>query len=244
MDHPLDGAIERVRRSRRHSKTLTALIGRTARSYESEVIASNDPGVVQGDLEFSIKETDWPRPVPPGVQVLVSEAVFNLRCALDYLVYELAKRDSGQAVEQTQFPICDNPAQVGKQRGFREYRNKALRGVSDQHVALIETFQPYNGAAWAATLRDISNSDKHKTLVLVGNFVQGEYLLTSKPAGGRLEHGTRAMFERASRDGQDVHAQAEYALRLLIDGRIDVVAALRDIQREVSATIEAFRTAF
>src|ERR1700731_2588895 len=46
-------------------------------------------------------------PVPYRFSILVSEICFNLRAALDYLVYELAILDSGSVKEKTQFPIED-----------------------------------------------------------------------------------------------------------------------------------------
>jgi hypothetical protein len=43
---------------------------------------------------------------------LVGEICYNLRSALDYLVFELAKHDSGTRQENTQFPIAEFGGEV------------------------------------------------------------------------------------------------------------------------------------
>jgi hypothetical protein len=41
--------------------------------------------------------------------------------------------------------------------------------VSDEHVALLEGYQPYRGCAWIERLAELSNADKHRHLLdLVG----------------------------------------------------------------------------
>jgi hypothetical protein len=91
------------------------------------------------------------------VPILVGEICYNLRGALDYLVFELAKHDFGAPQENTQFPIADKPEK------FRSARAARLRGVNDLHVAMIERLQPYqDGCDWTRSLREISNPDKHR----------------------------------------------------------------------------------
>jgi hypothetical protein len=53
-------------------------------------------------------------------------------------------------------------------RGFWDGRNEWLRGVNDPHVRTIESLQPYRGVAWTATLRDLSNPDKHREPLQLG----------------------------------------------------------------------------
>jgi hypothetical protein len=84
----------------------------------------------------------------PEVSIIVGEAVYNLRAALDYLVYELAALDSKSIQENTQFPICHT------ERKFDDARKRHLARVSSQHVLAIEEYQPYRNCQWARTLRD------------------------------------------------------------------------------------------
>ncbi|MCH8188130.1 MAG: hypothetical protein IIB66_05415, partial [Proteobacteria bacterium] len=99
-------------------------------------------------------------PVPHIIKILVGEITYNLRAALDYLVYELARLDSGEVKNGTQFPIEDT------EDGFKRKRNAFLKGVSDKHVAIIESLQPYSGCDWTRILRDLSNPDKHRQLTI------------------------------------------------------------------------------
>jgi hypothetical protein len=46
-----------------------------------------------------------PFPIPEEISIVVGEICYNLRAALDYLVYELARLDSGCIQNGTQFPI-------------------------------------------------------------------------------------------------------------------------------------------
>lgn len=95
--------------------------------------------------EFPIDESGYePRGAsfPLDLSIRVGETVYNLRSAMDYLIYSLARHDSGRIQKGTQFPI-----ESGKQ-GFLRRRNTFLRGVADEHVAKIERYQPYRGCPW------------------------------------------------------------------------------------------------
>src|SRR5689334_11619575 len=130
---------------------LERLVGEIVQLCENGVLADVD------------LESEWVRPAPWIVDplrnrasVVVGEIVYNLRAALDYLVYVPAEQDSGARQSGTQFPIEDS------QQGFTAHRPTRLKGVSDEHAAVIRQFQPYRGCEWTRTLRDLSNPDKHR----------------------------------------------------------------------------------
>jgi hypothetical protein len=81
--------------------------------------------------------------------ILVGEIAYNLRSALDYLVFELARLDTGIEQSGTQFPLEDTPE--GFQRNLKRGR---LIGLNAAHIAAIE-----------GMLRDLSNPDKHRHLI-------------------------------------------------------------------------------
>lgn len=85
-----------------------------------------------------------------------SEALHHVRSALDYIAYQLVLADTGEAKEQTQFPIKGTPPQ------FRREATRRVAGISPEHLALIESVQPYNGVAWTGILNELSNRDKHR----------------------------------------------------------------------------------
>jgi hypothetical protein len=107
-------------------------------------------------------------PLDLKFSVLVGEICYNLRAALDYLVYELARLDSGSTQDDTQFIIADSPSK------FEEQRPRRLIGFSTAHAAAIERLQPYSGCKWTGALRDISNPDKHRKLTTT----QAEHVMT------------------------------------------------------------------
>jgi hypothetical protein len=109
--------------------------------------------------------------LPPIISITIGEAVYNLRAALDYLVYELAVLDSGQIQKGTQFPIEDTPTDPGHLKDLEKRwatgTHKRLRGVSLPHQAAIRDLQPFAGCQWTKTLRVHSNIDKHETFILL-----------------------------------------------------------------------------
>jgi len=48
---------------------------------------------------------------------------------------------------------------------FARQRTSYLKGVSDEHRAIIESLQPYRGCDWTKLLQRLSNRDKHVALV-------------------------------------------------------------------------------
>lgn len=124
--------------------------------------------------------TSWPTNPPPKIGITAGEIVYNLRAALDYLVFELAFHDSFNTSldsinMRTQFPIEDTPEGFKgridpiKRRGGTI--DNALTGVSPDHIAAIEALQPYKGVDWTKLLRDLSNEDKHRTIPLLGYYM-------------------------------------------------------------------------
>lgn len=94
--------------------------------------------------------------------ILASEVIYNLRSALDYLVYEMSVLDFHGQVEEKipQFVIEDRPG------GWRKNKSR-LRFLNDLHQARIKELQPFKGCQWTGRLRDLSNPDKHRSLHLL-----------------------------------------------------------------------------
>jgi len=95
-------------------------------------------------------------------RLLISEFALHARVALDYVVFALATRDSGSEQKYTRFPINESPEE------FARNRTRCLKHLTDEHVAMIERFQPYKGRHLLAPLlilHRFSNRDKHRELV-------------------------------------------------------------------------------
>jgi hypothetical protein len=133
-------AFARVSRAEEHLAELTRKVARLGQEQINAITFQanpNNPKEIQ---------TNSPQPrVDFTFSVVIGEIVYNLRAALDYLVFETAALDSGCIIEGTQFPIERN------KKGFRWRVNGGwLDGLNAAHVAAIERLQPYRGCNWTA----------------------------------------------------------------------------------------------
>jgi hypothetical protein len=168
--HPLVGAFQRVDRAEKHLADLQAqLDGFRQRYLDAATIYFNADSSEHARVLH-------PRLTPesePILAILIGEICYNLRSALDYLVYELALLDSGNPQENTQFPIDDTPKKFNRNKEHR------LVGLSLDHIAAIERYQPYSGCNWSKVLRTLSNPDKHRKLTPRG----GSFAIEVVPEG-------------------------------------------------------------
>lgn len=158
----LDGAWLRFSRADKHLTEAHGLVHQFAQTCKQHIVADNETDPEHPT--FSLKAPDLPVMLP----VVVSDAIHNLRAALDYVVFELARKDSGKVQDGTQFLIEDVKVDPLKpNRGFDAKAGKNLTGLSGKHIGMIEDFQPYKGVNWTKSLRDISNPDKHRKLTVI-----------------------------------------------------------------------------
>ncbi|HLI78834.1 MAG TPA: hypothetical protein VKV03_02560 [Candidatus Binataceae bacterium] len=90
---------------------------------------------------------------------LVSEFLHHGRSALDYIVFNLARHNTGTEQDRTQYPICDC------QKEFEEVvrrKRSPIEFLTEDQVVLVERFQPYNRLPVLALFNRISNRDKHR----------------------------------------------------------------------------------
>lgn len=158
----LHDAYRRIDRAADHLAELRQVVDDWSATQEASVLQT-DEGIVR-----VIQSGD---PPPRLVNLVIGEAVQNLRTALDYLVYGLAWIGSLDHCEQTQFPITNDVKSFEKQRA-------RLRGVNAAHVRRIREFQPFAGHEWLALLRDLSNQDKHWALTVA--VAQGSVTATAR----------------------------------------------------------------
>ena len=174
---------------------------------------------------------------------MLGEVVYNLRSALDYLIFELARHDSGRVQDGTQFLIEDVRSDPSdKTRGFLP-KSKRMKGVSPAHIDMIEKLQPYNGVDWTKTLRDISNADKHRQLVAVQSNGTVQITITGG-APGSFNGKPGKVYPGAGEGGCDVYLEAKDATDIgFSDGRL-VLPILELLQKQVADTIDAFMPEF
>jgi hypothetical protein len=243
-DHPLNGAYSRINRASEHLINLKT-IAKEFLDAESKLALSN--------MQFD-KQTHPPTIrlerfliIPPDIPIIVGEIVYHLRSALDFLVYELATLDSGTVQDRTQFPIEDTPD------GFKGRRKSFLRGVNDGHAALIEKLQPYSGANWTKTLRDISNPDKHRRFTVSNHEKVIAKKTSNNPADVAIPHPmpcsnfeSRIMFniEITETGKPPVYVQFDVTCFIAFDDGRSIVKTLEILKSQVSDTIDAFKSEF
>ena len=140
-------------------------------------------------------------PTPPEMSVCIGEWLYNLRCALDYAVYDAAICESGEDPPPgegvLQFPIYFDPAQYRN----NEYR---LKPLSEQHRAILEAVQPYrhddpdtSALGW---LHKLARIDRHRTLHLTTAYVADLNPVVGVPEQCTVEFGE--MRKRCVLDGE------------------------------------------
>ena len=150
---PLEDAYLRAHRARLR---LNGFRRRVRRFERAEFDAAEIKLFPEPNVPFQFGRPD--NPIPRNYPIAIGEIIYNLRAALDYLVFDLAAFDSGIEQNGTQFPIEDT------EQGFRRHMKTYLRGINSGHIASIERLQPYNGCEWTKRFRSLSNPDKHRRL--------------------------------------------------------------------------------
>ncbi len=103
-------------------------------------------------------------PVPIHYSIRIGEITYNLRSALDHVIWQLVRANDEEPDSRNAFPVtkCEG--------NYQEQTKHKLRGVDEDSQRLIRDFQPFsNGGVGAPLLmlNSICNIDKHRHLNLV-----------------------------------------------------------------------------
>lgn len=249
MKPSLAGAFARIDRADRHIDEVKLLIDEYRKSQEEKVIA--DEQAIKRLLRFSpgnsftstIRSTILPD-FPLQAAVIVGEVIYNLRAALDYLIYELAWHDFGSEKHGTQFLIEDVAVDPkDPDRGFIPRSKTCLAGLSKPHINAVEGLQPYKGCAWTKTLKSISNPDKHRRLTAVGGSIESTSVIEHGVPGSLDDRSGHILRATSPRD-TDTHIDLQYAIEVTLPDGSDIVKTLEILKREVRAILDAFKPEF
>ncbi len=214
----LDDAFCRVARAEEHLSSLKVAID----EYYSVAPIGHDIQT-RGKLPAEMKVEITYRAHPPRVSILVGEIVYNLRSALDYLVFELALLDSRKVQRGTQFLIEDSEA------NWNARKRVTLKGLSCKHKVAIHSLQPHRGCKWTARLRDVSNPDKHQLLV--------------SPEVKTVVHiGAPETGEGATQGGVDVNVPVTH--QIAFGDGAPLIETLEMLKLKVSEVLDTFRPEF
>lgn len=215
----LNDAFRRVERADQHLADLSAEIA----SWREAQLGMLGVEAAEGGRVAMLMNYGFQGP-PPEWSVVIGELIYNLRAALDYLVYGLAWVGSGVEQSRTQFLIEDDEA------SFRGRAAQGLCGVLPQQVEGIRALQPFRGCTWTREIRDLSNQDKHRALHLV--VAQGS---------GWAEF----QYPEAESDpDHQVRVKNTPTLEVALQNDSLVPDALAEYCKEVRATLEDFKPAF
>jgi ribosomal protein S6E (S10) len=108
--------------------------------------------------------------VDPMWGVIAGEVAHDLRSALDGLVWQLARLDSGLESTKSQLLVSL------RRRSFRNAAKKGfLEELSTRHIAMLERFQPYKGGDKHSSLwllHQLNIADKHHAIQVIGATAQ------------------------------------------------------------------------
>ena len=234
QQHPLDPCYERLIRAAEHLTEFEVLLDEVRRNEAYEAGIEFDPLP-----PYCIKKVNLPGQTFFDMRfgVLVGEIFYNLRSSLDYLIYELARHDSGRAQMDTQFPICDCA------RDFSNQKKRRLKGVSDEHIAAIERLQPFNGCAWTGQFRDHSNADKHRELVPIN----GKSTITVH-SGLEKDLDSCRGYERKVAHPElgkpEVPLKVHVRLAVAFPGGGEISDIVQNLNAEIKSVLDSFRSDF
>ena len=114
-------------------------------------------------------------PLPLEYSIQIGESAYNMRSALDHLVWQLVLANYKSPSNSNEFPIFEDP------RKFQRARQRKLAGVSLDSVARITMMQPFcKDSRWPllGALQDLCNVDKHRKLHLLQ--LQWDFLISNQ----------------------------------------------------------------
>jgi hypothetical protein len=176
----VDSAKSKLARARKHLKAIKRATSHYARSH---------PHVLTKAKGKKTTRLTIPRVPPREITILAGEMVYQMRSALDHLVFDLVKRNPKVSSidpdwsKNCQFPIRIKRLKAGQnppllQRQFAQ----DLPGVTGIPFAFIESLQPYYGVGAVNNalrfLAELSNIDKHKYMNVVGSRVRAYHDIT------------------------------------------------------------------
>jgi hypothetical protein len=163
-----ESARAKIARARGHLDFLKADFARFAGGQPYTILKQLDAQTGDTTVVYD------PVPLPPCWPLIIGEFLYNLRSALDHLVYDLQG-----PIEKSEFPIFLERHKFFLPGKKGEYSTVSgmykIRGIQQARVQrFIELVQPYNGpkhgvapefhALWG--LHRLNNIDKHRTLHL------------------------------------------------------------------------------
>lgn len=134
-------------------------------------------------------------PIPPELAVITGEWLYNLRCALDYIVWATACYQSGAIPPPNegtlQYPIYES-ADAWTRNLYR------LKPLAEHHRAMLEQMQPFNSdpdSNYLGWINRLARIDRHRRLSIVTSYLAELNPVLAVPDGCdvTLQWGSRVL---------------------------------------------------
>jgi hypothetical protein len=251
MAPPIDGVELKLERARRHLDDLVTQID----AYLDE----NDPPfgirVETDDLSAGRRVqrlvAEVRRPPPAEWGAIIGDWANNLRTALDYVIYELARLETGaDDPDGTKFPIV-------KDRANWPDQSRSIGKIAAGWRDVVESLQPFNAmlpeADGLAMLAAISNRDKHRVVhAVAGSISRGVNRVTGANVvavhsvrqfpGEALKDGDLVVEVDFDHDGPDVRIEGTVGIDVVLETMpLELREMMTDITDRVTDVIDRFR---
>lgn len=139
--------------------------------------------------------------MPAHWPLMVGDIVHSLRGSLDHIVWALSSKNPGFATapdgqrRQVQFPICTTAGEYFGNRKSEGQRKRRARFINSAPLAVIDSLQPHTRGNAAndqalSILNELSNEDKHHTVLIAAMVVHLPYISFEGLGGPVLELAT------------------------------------------------------
>jgi hypothetical protein len=181
----LEDPIAKLQRAVEHFLLIRNVLGgRDHPLVSMRMVSSND------GLRYDFYAEDVP-PLPANLPLMLGDAYFNLRGALDYLVYQLHERQYRGRIpldvaDHTQFPIYPK-APKKKPEKWDSIGN--LRKRERDAIVLLQPYRQRKGPLWGirehlSDINEINRIDKHRKLHVTRAIPQAVPVMASFPSYG------------------------------------------------------------
>jgi hypothetical protein len=251
-EHPLEGSRAKLERASAHLDSFE----RGVRDYlRGDPVKIENRDEAEGELRRITWVASATKDPPAALGLLVGDWANNARAALDYIVYELVRKETGEPDPRwTMFPVAP------KESAYPEMARKRLKGVPPWALPVFEGLQPFHDGDDApfhplSILAEVSNRDKHRLVHTAAMQVAGSQarlsgtsLLEIHGVGqnpGTVE-GERVILEALLKtDGNDFQIGMDMDISVALEDHDwpPAVDLLHGITYEVAAIVEWFSPA-
>ena len=186
MAHPLDGCRAKLRRAALHIEALKDAVKNYDTQSPFKVESYHYPGT--GDFALVVVANDEFQGIPPDIVLIAGEVAYQLRSALDHLVWQLVRANTGNPPTGTksQFPIFKT------EEGYDTRAAQMIAGVSASAADRIRGAQPFHlgeqaDRALTWLVHELNNTDKHRVIPVTASYCCVGYVRMRKKDGSVID---------------------------------------------------------